>query len=74
MAVKFWLHVKTLAKREQVSRLANGEYRASVHAPAQDGKANDSLIQLLARHFSVPRSKVKILRGRLSHKKLIEIE
>ena len=73
MAIKLWVHVKSQARTERVSELANGEYRVSVHAPPRDGKANASLIELLAAHFSVPKSKIKILRGRSSHKKLIEV-
>jgi len=54
-------------------KLADGEYRASVHPPAQDSKANQALVTLLAEHFAVPKSAVRICRGYASRKKLIQI-
>lgn len=65
--------VKPSAKREEVKKIADGEYMASVHAPASEGKANQALIELLADYLSVPKSAVKIIRGETSRKKLVEI-
>jgi len=45
----------------------------SVHAPAREGKANRAVIELLAAHFSVSRSSIKIIRGESSKRKLVEI-
>jgi len=39
----------------------------------QNNKANIELIKLLAKHFKVPSSKVKILKGLTSRQKTIEI-
>ena len=47
--------------------------QARVTAPPVDGKANKALIQLLAREFKVPRSKVRILQGETSRDKLVEL-
>ncbi|HEU4342808.1 MAG TPA: DUF167 domain-containing protein [Candidatus Binatia bacterium] len=71
--LKFWVNVKPHSRSEGVSRLADGEYQVSVHAPPRDGRANESLIELLAAHFSVSKSQVKIIRGHSSRKKWIEI-
>ena len=38
-----------------------------------DGEANDALIKLLAKHFKVPKTSIKILRGAKSRIKIIEI-
>ncbi len=73
MSLKIWATVKPLAKTESVTRISGGELLVSVHAPAQDGKANQAVIKLLAEHFSVPKSTIKIVRGQFSRKKLIEI-
>ncbi|TAJ81226.1 DUF167 domain-containing protein [bacterium] len=73
MAFKIWITVKPQAKREEVKKTAEGEYAASVHAPAREGKANEALVELLADHFSVPKSSVKIIRGQTGRKKLVEI-
>jgi len=37
-------------------------------------KANIELINLLARHFNKPANSIKILRGKTSHNKIIEIK
>jgi uncharacterized protein (TIGR00251 family) len=73
VSFKIWVSVKPQAKKESVIKLADGEYRVSVHPPAQDNQANQSVVKLLAKHFSVPKSAVTILRGDASRKKLIQI-
>jgi len=74
MPLKIWITVKPQAKRDEVKKLSDGEYAASVQAPAREGRANRALIELLAGHFSVPKSSVRIIRGETSRRKLIEIQ
>ncbi len=73
MAFKVWVTVKPQAKRQELKKNAEGEYAASVRAPAREGKANEALIALLADYFSVPKSSVRIIRGQTSRRKLVEI-
>lgn len=47
--------------------------QARVTAPPIDGKANKALIQLLAKEFKTPKSKIRILQGETSRDKLVEI-
>ncbi|MCB0871541.1 MAG: DUF167 domain-containing protein [Solirubrobacterales bacterium] len=47
--------------------------QARVTAPPVDGKANKALIALLAREFSVPKSRIQIVQGETSRDKLIEL-
>ena len=72
--MKMWVTVKPQAKREEVKKLADGEYSVSVRAPAREGKANEAVIELLAEHFSVPKSSIRIVRGETARRKLVEIE
>ena len=72
MPTRFWIAVKPNARRDIVEPL-HLEYRVSVHAPAEKGRANQALIDVLAEYFSVPKSRIKILRGSTSRRKLIEI-
>ena len=72
--MKIWVTVKPQAKREEVKKIADGDYSVSVRAPTREGKANESVIELLAEYFSVPKSAVKIIRGQTARKKLVEIE
>ncbi|MDR3317735.1 MAG: DUF167 domain-containing protein [Puniceicoccales bacterium] len=49
------------------------EWKVKVQAPPENGKANRALIQLLAKHFQVPKSRIKIIGGEKSHQKIIEV-
>ena len=73
MSFKIWVTVKPQAKRGEVKKISDGEYSVSVRAPAREGKANEALIELLADHFSVPKSSIRIVRGQTARRKLIEI-
>jgi uncharacterized protein len=73
MPTRVWVTVKPQAKIETVTQVTDGEYRVSVHAAAERGKANQAVIALLAGHFRVPKSAIEIIRGHSSRKKLISI-
>jgi uncharacterized protein (TIGR00251 family) len=73
MALKIWVTVKPQAKKSEVKKIAESEYAVSVTAPAREGKANEAVIELLARHFAVPKSSIRIIRGQTARRKLIEI-
>ena len=73
MALRISVTVKPQAKRQEVKKAPDGTYLASVHAPAREGKANQALIELLADHFSVPKSSVWIIQGHTGRRKLVEI-
>ena len=73
MHTRIWVTVKPRAQIEAVTQIAAGEYRVSVHASPQNGKANQAIIELLARHFCVPTSAIKIVRGHSARKKQISI-
>ena len=74
MARKIWVTVKPLAKHENVTLHTDGELLVSVKAPANEGKANSRLIELLAEYFHTVKSKIRILHGQRSRRKLIEID
>jgi uncharacterized protein (TIGR00251 family) len=74
MARRISVTAKTSARQSRVDKLSESEYRVSVQAPAQDGKANQALIELLARYFDIPKTMFRIIRGRSSRQKLIEID
>lgn len=45
-----------------------------LNAPPVEGKANKALVEILAEHFNVRRSKITILRGQKGREKLIEVD
>lgn len=74
MARKITVTVKPNTKSPGVIRLSERDYRVAVREPAREGKANQAVIDLLARHFGVPKSRVKIFHGQSSRNKIIEID
>jgi uncharacterized protein (TIGR00251 family) len=61
------------ARRPGVRLLEDGRLRVAVAAPAEAGRANDAVIAALADHFGVPRSRVRIVLGARSRRKVAEI-
>ena len=47
--------------------------KVSVTAPAQDGQANEALLQLLARTWRLPRRDLSIVVGAVSRNKIVHI-
>ena len=73
MAMTIAVRVKPNAKSSAVKKVSDREYRASVNAAPEHGKANRALIDLLAAHFKVAGSSIQILHGHRSQRKLIRI-
>lgn len=65
--------VKPNSSKEEIEKSDENNYEVYVNAKAEKGKANLALIKILAKHFNIPTSKIKIKRGVSSHNKIIEI-
>ena len=61
------------AKRPGVEQMAGGVWRVAVSAPAEGGKANAAVIEVLAEKMDIPKSSVRIIRGLASRLKEVEI-
>jgi hypothetical protein len=70
--MKIKVRVFTRSSREEVVQQAEG-YAVRVKAAPQAGKANDAVVRLLARHFGVTRSAVRIASGLTVRNKVVEI-
>lgn len=57
-------------------QLPSGETQLAVYvtAPPDKNKANEALVDLLAEHFDVPPSRVRLVRGHASRNKIVEID
>lgn len=56
-----------------VEELPDGTLQLWVRAPATEGKANKAAAELLAAHFGVPKSTVRLTAGATSRHKRFEI-
>lgn len=70
--MKIIIKVKPWAKVEGVTQILGG-LQVAVKEPAQDGKANKRAVELLAKHFGVPKSSVTIKSGQTGRHKIVEI-
>ena len=53
---------------------ADGSLIVYVREIASDGQANQALIKLLANHFGTSKTRIAILRGQSSRRKIISID
>jgi uncharacterized protein (TIGR00251 family) len=56
-----------------IGHLFDGTLKVGVFAVAENGKANESLIKVLAKHFHLKTNQVKIVSGHTSQIKLIKL-
>ncbi|RLJ69879.1 hypothetical protein BCF55_0136 [Hydrogenivirga caldilitoris] len=66
--------VKPGARREEVKEISRDYLEVRVNAPPEKGKANERVLELIARHYGVRKSSVRILKGERAREKLIEID
>ncbi|MFC1621302.1 DUF167 domain-containing protein [Candidatus Omnitrophota bacterium] len=67
------LKVITRAKKEELQRLSEDNYKIKVSSPPEKGKANKRIIELLSREFGVKKRDIKIVSGETANKKVIEV-
>ena len=65
--------VNPKAKFNKVSQLDDIHYHIYTTAPPDKGKANESVIKLLAKELNLPKSKLKLIGGQKYYNKLIQI-
>jgi uncharacterized protein len=71
--MRIYVKVSPRSSKNEVIEIAEGEYRVRLTAAPVDNKANEMLIRLLAKHFDVPKSSLRILSGKTAKVKLVEI-
>jgi uncharacterized protein (TIGR00251 family) len=67
------VRVKPNAKVASLVQEADGTWHARLKSPPVDGKANQELIALVARHFRCPKSAVVIRRGAGGRTKVLRV-
>jgi len=73
--MKISVHIKPNSRhREEVVKNDDDTLTVYIKAPAIEGRANAAAIKLLAKHFKVAPSKVKLVRGATSKYKMFEID
>ena len=71
--MKIQFLVKTNARSNKVLKIDDNNYKVWVKEPAKEGKANNAVIELMSKHLSVAKSNVKLVSGKKSKYKTLEI-
>lgn len=71
--MKIFVQAKAGSKNEEIRQTDLTHFVIRVKEPAREGKANQEVARLLAKHFQIPRSNVKMIRGTKSKSKIFEI-
>ena len=72
--MKVQVTVKPKSKVQKLIEIEENSFVAHLKSMAIEGKANAELVQLLARKFDVPKTRIDIVRGENSRIKLVEIQ
>lgn len=72
--MKKQVKAKPNSKKQQLVTESDGSLTAYLKSSPHDGKANVELIQLLAKSFGIPKSRIVIKSGVSSRLKLVEIQ
>lgn len=62
------------SKFPKVIKISEESYKVKVDAPAEEGKANKRLIEILSDYFKVSKSSISVIKGLKSKNKIIEID
>lgn len=74
MTMKLTVHIKPNSRhRSEVVENDDGTLTIYTKAPAVEGRANVAAIRLIAEHFKVSKSHVKLVRGATSKQKVFEV-
>lgn len=71
--MKLTIHVKPNARHEKVEAQPDGSLKVHVNAPPQEGRANERVIEILAKHFKIPKSHITVVHGEASRTKVVEV-
>jgi uncharacterized protein (TIGR00251 family) len=72
--MKISVRVIPNAKQSKIIDEGNGDFKVKVNQVAEDGKANEAVVEIIAEFFKVKKRDVKIISGESSRNKIIEVD
>jgi uncharacterized protein (TIGR00251 family) len=67
------VHVTPNAREASVVKVGEASFEVKVDERAIGGRANRRLLEILSKHFGVPKSRVLLVSGAKSRDKIIEV-
>lgn len=71
--MRIYVQASPRSSKNEVVKIAEGEYKVKLTAAPVDGKANDMLIRILSKFFDVPKSHISIIGGKTAKIKIVDI-
>jgi uncharacterized protein (TIGR00251 family) len=71
--VRIGVRVITRAKKEGIQKVSESSYKIKISLPPEKGKANKRVIELLSEELDIKKKNFRIISGKTSSKKIIEI-
>jgi uncharacterized protein (TIGR00251 family) len=65
--------VKPSAGRNEIIKIDETHFEVRVTVPPEKGKANQRTLEILAKYFKVPKSKINLIRGETYKEKVFDI-
>jgi uncharacterized protein (TIGR00251 family) len=71
--MRIYITASPRSSKNEIIKISEGEYKIKMTAAPVNGKANEALISLLAKHFKVSKSEVVIVGGKTAKRKMVDI-
>ena len=71
--INIQVQIQLRSSKDQIIGIHNGRLKIKISAPPVDGKANQNLIEFIAKALGVSKSKVEILKGHTSKLKTLKV-
>ncbi len=72
--MRIYIQAAPRSSRNEVIKISEGEYKVRLTAAPVDGKANEMLIEILAKYFKVAKSLITIVGGKSAKIKMVDID
>jgi len=72
--VRVEVKVIARAKKEEIEKVSENNYRIKVSPPPEKGMANKRVIELLSEKFDIKKKDIRIVSGETNSRKIIEID
>ncbi len=71
--MRIYLKVRTRSNQQKIEKISEGDYKIWVRSVPERGKANQEIIETLSNYFKIGKSAIKIVGGKTSSKKIMDI-
>ncbi|MFH1024419.1 MAG: DUF167 domain-containing protein [Planctomycetota bacterium] len=71
--MKITVDVKARSREERVEKTGDGHFKVRVKEPPVDGRANEAVCRVLGKYFNVAPSRVTVVSGHTSKRKIVEV-